>query len=199
MSPMANVAPFTDMLKGASLGATGLGLFVSTWSAASDPTSFAYRYWRRYTASFERKLRPMFIFTPGRKIVIGQCIAAFLLVTAQILIDIPFWFVGLGFIAVLPAVYVEHMRRQRVEALEKQLDMFMLALANALKSTPSIGAAFGSVSTGIQNPMKQEVELALKEMKVGSSLDQALLHMAARVGSRQLDSALSSILIGRQV
>ena len=36
-------------------------------------------------------------------------------------------------------------------------------------------------------------------MKVGSTLDQALLHMASRVGSRQLDSALSSILIGRQV
>jgi tight adherence protein B len=49
------------------------------------------------------------------------------------------------------------------------------------------------------NPLKQEVELSLKEMKVGSSLDQALLHMAARVGSRQLDSALSAILIGRQV
>jgi hypothetical protein len=47
--------------------------------------------------------------------------------------------------------------------------------------------------------MRQEVDLALKEMKVGSTLDQALLHMAARVGSRQLDSALSSILIGRQV
>jgi tight adherence protein B len=47
--------------------------------------------------------------------------------------------------------------------------------------------------------MRQEVELAIKEMKVGSTLDQALLHMAARVGSRQLDSALSAILIGRQV
>jgi tight adherence protein B len=41
--------------------------------------------------------------------------------------------------------------------------------------------------------------LAIKEMKVGSSLDQALLHMAARIGSRQVDSALSAILIGRQV
>jgi tight adherence protein B len=51
----------------------------------------------------------------------------------------------------------------------------------------------------IQDPIRQEVELAIKEMKVGSSLDQALLHMAARVGSRQLDSALSAILIGRQV
>jgi tight adherence protein B len=43
------------------------------------------------------------------------------------------------------------------------------------------------------------VELAIKEMRVGSTLDQALLLMASRIGSRQVDSALSSLLIGRQV
>ena len=49
------------------------------------------------------------------------------------------------------------------------------------------------------SPLKEEVELATKEMRVGSSLDQALLNMAGRVGSRQLDSALSAVLIGRQI
>ncbi len=81
-----------------------------------------------------------------------------------------------------------------MEELEAQLDGFLTSLANALKSTPSIAAAFQSVVPVLQNPIRQEVELAIKEMKVGSTLDQALLHMAARVGSRQLDSALSSIL-----
>ena len=199
MRPLSELAPFTDMLKWTSIGAAGLGLFVATWSAAADPTSFAWRYWGRYTASLERKLRPMFIFTPGRTIGIGQAIAAFGLLTAHILIDIPLWYFGLVLIGMVPTVYVEQMRKKRVEEIEKQLDMFMLALANALKSTPSIGSAFASVASVIQPPMKQEVELALKEMKVGSSLDQALLHMASRVGSRPLDSALSSILIGRQV
>src|SRR4029078_11584582 len=59
--------------------------------------------------------------------------------------------------------------------------------------------AFNSVVTVIDDPIRSEVDLALKEMKVGSTLDQALLHMASRVGSRQLHYALSSILIGRQV
>jgi tight adherence protein B len=102
-------------------------------------------------------------------------------------------------IAIMPTLYIEMLRRKRVEALELQLDSFILALANALKSTPSIGAAFNSVVTVVSDPIKSEVDLATKEMKVGSTLDQALLHMASRVGSRQLDSALSAILIGRQV
>lgn len=194
-----DVSTQTMQLKWASLGVTSFSLFVATWLAAADQSGPIYRYSARYTASLERKLRPMFIFTPGRNIAYGQCGVAFIVIMGHVLFTIEFWWVILGLIAIGPTVYIEYMRRQRVLKLEDQLDNFILALANALKTTPSIGAAFNSVAAVISNPMQQEVDLAIKEMKVGSTLDQALLHMAARVGSRQLDSALSAILIGRQV
>lgn len=79
------------------------------------------------------------------------------------------------------------------------MDVFILALANALKSTPSIGSALIQVQPLVHPPMDQEVALALKEMRVGSSLDQALMNMAGRIRSVQLDAALSGLLIGRQV
>jgi tight adherence protein B len=47
--------------------------------------------------------------------------------------------------------------------------------------------------------MDEELHLALKEMRLGNTLDQALLNMAGRIQSLQLDAALSGILIGRQV
>jgi tight adherence protein B len=187
------------ILKWVSIGAFFVALFVGALSQAADPTSFFYRYYSRYCSSLERKLRPMFIFTPGRHIALGQVGASFVFVIAHILFHVPYWGIGLLIIAIVPTAYIEQMRRQRVEAIELQLDGFLLALSNGLKSTPNIGAALASVATVIQAPIRQEVELALKEMKVGSSLDQALLHMAARIGSRKVDSALSAILIGRQV
>ncbi len=196
---LADVAPMTEVLKWASAGVTGLALFFATWAAASDREGPAYRYWARYTSLLERRLRPMFIFIPGQNIVFGQLGVAFFLITANVLFSIPFWWAGMLLIAIVPVVYIEVLRRQRVEAIEEQLDNFMLACANALKTTPSIGAALNSVASVITDPMRQELDLALKEMKVGSTLEQSLLHMASRVGSRQLDSALSSILIGRQV
>jgi tight adherence protein B len=49
------------------------------------------------------------------------------------------------------------------------------------------------------NPLRQELELAVKQMRLGSTVEQAVLHMSGRVGSKQLDTALSAILIGRQV
>ncbi len=194
-----SVASLTELLRWASVVLIALGLFGIAWAGTSVESSMIWRQWTRYTVGFERKLRPMFIWTPGRVIGLTQLLLIFLVLMAEVLLDIPYLPALILVILVTPSLYIEHIRRERVRAIERQLDNFLLALANALKSTPSIGSAFQSIQTVIQPPMQQEVELAVKEMKVGSTLDQALLHMAARVGSRQLDSALSSVLIGRQV
>lgn len=196
----STVSQTTNTLRWTSIGVISFSLFAMVWAAASDTSGFIYRYSARYVASLDRKLRPMFIFTPnGKQIAYGQCGVAFLVLACHALFTIEYWWGILMLIAIAPTVRIEMMRRSRVEAIEMQLDSFILALANALKSTPSIGAAFNSVVSVVAEPIKAEIDLATKEMKVGSTLDQALLHMASRVGSRQLDSALSSILIGRQV
>ena len=176
-----------------------VSIFGVTWQVVADETGLPYRYWARYVAALERKLRSMFIFTPGRNIAIGQLAVIFGLIAGGLLLDLPFWWALILLTIVAPIVYLELERRKRVELIEDQIDNFILALANALKSTPSLAAAFGTVVSVIENPIRQEVELANKEMKVGSTLEQALLAMALRVGSPQLDSALSSVLIGRQV
>ena len=188
-----------DVLRWGSVGAAALCLTVGTWAIVDDETGLPYRYWARYCAMLERKMRSMFIFTPGRLIALGQLAVMFLIVAAQLTIDIPGWYLGILLTAIGPTIYLESERRKRILQIEDQIDGFMLALSNALKATPSIGAAFNGVVTVLQEPIRSEVDLALKEMRVGSTLDQALLHMAARVGSHQLDSALSAILIGRQV
>lgn len=189
-----------ELYKWGGMGLIGLAIFIIVAAAFGDRESVLYRYWARYTSGLERKLRPMFIFTPGRMIAFGQLGAVFaLFVVHLVIIDLPLFPVWLIVAVGAPVVQIEQMRQKRVAALENQLDGFMLALANALKAIPSIASAFNSVVPILQPPIRDEIELASKEMKVGSTLDQALLHMAARIGSRGVDSALSAILIGRQV
>ena len=65
-----------QMLKLGSILCIGFALFLGTWQMVSDETGLPYRYWSRYTASLERKLREMFIFTPGRLIALGQMAAS---------------------------------------------------------------------------------------------------------------------------
>jgi tight adherence protein B len=170
-----------------------------TYAVIANPEGVIRRYWARYVAFLGRKLRTMFIFTPPQIIAWVQVAALIGVFAGWLLVDLPFAWAFAFIVCAAPAWQIERMRKQRVEKIEDQIDGFVLALANALKSTPSIGDAFRSVAVLTPDPLKKEIELANKEMRVGSTLDQAILLMASRVGSRQLDSALSAILVGRQV
>ena len=176
-----------------------LGMLAALTIVIGDAEGMPRRLWARYVVFLERKLRLMFIWTPGNQIAGGQAAGIIVLLALGILIDLPFWWAFALLVAVGPAVYIERLIRQRIEQIEAQLDGFLMALANALKATPSLGDAFSSVQRLIPPPLQQEVELAVKEMRVGSTLDQAMLFMAGRIGSRQVDSALSALLIGRQI
>lgn len=189
----------TGMLKYASLGATGFGLFLTAWALAADQSGPAWRYYARYCSALERRLRLQFIWTKGSQIFMGQVAAMFVLAVLEVTVEIPWWWIFAIGICFMPLLWIEQMRKKRVELIEQQLDNFILGLANALKSTPSIGGALATVAAILSDPTRQEVDLCLKEMKVGSTLDQALIHMASRIGSRSVDTALSAVLIGRQV
>jgi tight adherence protein B len=183
------------------LGVTLLvvGSFFAVGLMISDPEGQPRRQHARYVAFLERRLRQMFVWTSGEHIALGQMFAFFAVIAAHLLWELPYWYVFAALTIFGPAGYIEILRRQRIAKIEEQLDGFILAVANALKSTPSIGDAFISVQKLLARPIRDEVELAVKEMRLGSTLDQALLLMASRIGSRQVDSALAAVLIGRQV
>lgn len=198
MNVEANLARLR-LFKFAGMGLLGLGLFAAMVIIVGDAEGVPRRLWARYVVFLERKLRLQFIWTSGNTIAGGQAAGIAAVLALAVLVNLPYWYAFAALIAVAPAVVIERMRQKRVEEIDAQLDGFLLALANALKATPSLGDAFTSVQRLIPPPLQQEVELAVKEMRVGSTLDQAVLFMAGRIGSRQVDSALSALLIGRQI
>ena len=187
------------LVKWLGIAGASVAMFLAAWAVVADSQGPVMRYWARYCAFLERKLRLMFIWTPGWHVATGQLLVGFAVIAIHLAVGFEFWWVTLIAVAGGPPYYIERMRQQRVEQIETQLDAFLTALANALKATPSIANAFISIQPLLPAPIQTEVDLACKEMRVGSTLDQALLNMGGRVGSRQLDSCLSSILIGRQV
>ena len=172
-----------------------------TWlvalAAASSDTPL-HRAYFRYVADLERRLRILFIDVRPGHIVLGQLAAILLslglaLATkrAILLLLIPACIVG-------PKMVLEQKRRRRVVAIEQKLDGFVVALANALRAAPSAGRALAMIQPVTAAPLNQEIELVLREMRVGSTLEQALGNLSARVRSFQLDAAMSGLLIGRQ-
>jgi tight adherence protein B len=190
---------FYYLAKWGALLLLGLAVLFAVYGEITDETSLPNKLWARYVGWIDARLRNLFVFFPAKTIVLGQVAACALVLLGEVLFGIPLWGAGILLILAAPAIWIESERRKRIALIEDQLDGFILALANALKSTPSIGAALASLKDIVQAPLSFELDLALKEMRVGSTVDQALLAMAVRIGSRSVESSLSAVLIGRQV
>jgi tight adherence protein B len=196
---MSPVALDVSVFKWAGLGLLTLGLLGTTWFTVANRDGMTYRLWARYVSFLEAKLRLMFVTTSGQ--LIAACQAALLaaLVVMALLLRLDnAWMAGIVVIAG-PAVWIERMRAKRLRAMELQLNGFALGLANALKATPSLGDAFRTMADLTNQPLKEELLYAVKAMRFGASLDQALILMASRIGSPNFDMVISSLLIVRNV
>jgi tight adherence protein B len=176
-----------------------LAVFLAVLSSLLDREAPLARGFRRYAGYLDGLLRGLFLPATGVKLASWQIGGALAVVALVLLLELDFWYVWIGAAVLGPALFLERKKRQRRQELEKQLDAFVLALANALKSIPSVNAAFQSVAETSSSPIKEEIELCTREMRIGCTLDEALLHMAARVGSQRLDSVIAAVILGRQI
>lgn len=178
-------------------------IFTGLWCAAILVVygdNVVTRLWSRYLNYLDKTMRLLFMEGSPKTIVRWQLGIILGILSVEIaIVGIPFWFFIVPAVALGPALWLAQERQKRIEHLELQVDGFILALANSMKTVPGPAAALQAVVPILQNPTRQEVERVVKEMRVGNTLEQALMNMSARIGSRTIDSALSSVLIGLQV
>jgi tight adherence protein B len=185
------------------LGYTGivllvLGTTVGLAVMVLDPASELRRAWGRYEALLEAQCRFLLIQRSGASIARMQLGACGLVPLLAFVLDDPILVLLVPPIALAPYFILKQRSAERVLRVEEQLDPWLLMLSNALKASPSLGEAVGNSAKLMRPPMSQELDLALKEMKLGTPLDQAILNMSTRVGSQSFSSALATILVGRQ-
>jgi tight adherence protein B len=168
---------------------------------ASGETSVVSRLRARYMNYIDQSLRLLFLGGSARLILRIQLALAVAIVgfVAIFGVVVPYWYAAIVLVAVAPVAFIARERGKRIKSLEGQVDAFILTLSNALRTVPSPTAALQSIVPYVPNPTRQELERVVKEMRVGNTLEQSLVNMSARVGSRQLDAALSSVLVGLQV
>lgn len=104
---------------------------------------------------------------------------------------------GLGFWA--PHLWLGKRAEKRAKALENQLPDALSLMANSIRSGYSFLQAMEVVSRELPEPINREFGQVLRENRVGIPLEEALQTMARRVGSQDLDLAVTAMLIQRQV
>ncbi|MGB3052206.1 MAG: type II secretion system F family protein [Polyangiales bacterium] len=160
--------------------------------------NLAQHQWRRYAARLERHSSFLLLPHRGSQIAIAQlfvCLGftGLFAVTRNPVVAL---FV-LAAIAAPPFVlWKRHVAR--VAQLERQLDTWLLMLANALKATSSVGEAIASTVTLVPKPFSEELDLLVKEIRLGAPLDRAIHAVARRINSTVISGALATIVVARQ-
>ena len=99
--------------------------------------------------------------------------------------------------ACLPARWLSQLRAARIAAIEGQLDPFLVALANTLRAVPSLGEALASSTATTAPPLRDEIDLLLKEYRLGTPLDRALDDAARRIESRAFTALVLTLGVAR--
>ena len=100
--------------------------------------------------------------------------------------------------AVGPKYYLQSRIEGRRQKLNHQLGDALTVMANALRAGFSFQQAMDTVCRELPPPISIEFGLALREINLGASSEEALLHMGERAGSDDLDMVISAVLIQRQ-
>jgi len=171
---------------------------VGVFRSVADPKGSIRRFASEYVARIDAAQKSMFQNPTGAKIGWTQVAIIFVIfciygvVPADILL-----FVALG-VALFPPISIAWAFKKRRAKIDDQAHGFALALANALKATASIGDAMKGATDVTASPLKQELQTTLRQVGVGSTMEEALLALSARVQSVALDVVVSALLIGRQ-
>lgn len=152
----------------------------------------------RYVARLDAQQRAMFLPPSGATIAWVQLSAAAALLTLYGLTGLELLLAVVALVIVAPPVHVAIQVAQRRARIDEQANGFALALANALKATSSIGDALKGATDVTAKPLQDELATVLRQVRVGSTIEEALLLLSARVQSNALDVVVSALLIGRQ-
>ena len=182
----------------AALGAAGGSLAYLLTNRATD--SFAF-YRSQFTRNAEIEMADMFIFSSGRQLFILNLM---LIVLLPLLLHALFQLTVVTVVGALVALFVprlilKQMNTQRLRKFEEQLpDAFML-LSGSLQSGASLNMALENVVQQSPAPLSQEFGLLIKNIRLGVTLEDALLKLEKRVPLPSFIMASSAIRISREV
>ena len=98
-----------------------------------------------------------------------------------------------------PRYIYNHFIRRRMSLFDQQLPDAMMMLSGGIRSGASLSMAIESVVAEQYPPLSQEFNMLLREIKLGSSFDNALVAMLRRMPTQDLNLVVSAIRISREV
>lgn len=149
-----------------------------------------------------KKLRRLFKPVTPQEFVIGHILFMLVAILVAALVTESFiagLVLGVLMGIFLPNVYLNREWKKRIVMLDEQIEEAMVFMANSFKANPSLPEAVQDVCNSMDAPIAQEFAVMIREYKLGTPLNQSMINMQQRVPSRNMQLAVSALLIGRSV
>src|ERR1041384_283013 len=158
------------------------------------------QYKLRYVTKSMNDLSDMFLFIEPGQILLLNITALLVCAAFGYFVGGPF-FGGLAAVAgfFMPTIAVRFYRLRRIRLFNTQLTEALQQMANALRAGLTFQQAMDQVGKESNAPLRQEFGLFTKEVKLGVPVEEALVNMANRVGSEDLELVATSTNIARQL
>lgn len=172
-------------------------VILAAWVAMDASARAGGRYERRLAHRIERRLAELLVFVDVRRlltlnllVVIGLPLFAWLTTGAW-----PLAAVAAVLALAAPNWLLLRLARRRRQRFTAQLPDLLLLVAGSLRAGAGLTLALRQVSLEIASPAGQEIDLVLREQRLGSSLDQALTGLERRMGGDELRLFTAAIRI----
>jgi tight adherence protein B len=177
-------------------GAAAFIAVVYGWSAA---TGFLESKWEEYETYANTKLRALYSPLRAREFALRHVLFIIGGFVFGVVLGSTFFGVVLAVLGgYLPIVWIERQESKRKKDLEAQLDSTLQSLANTILVTQNLEDAFATIAQHFDPPIAQEADVLVKQVRLGTPMDEALRQMAARCRSRNIDAIVTALTVGRQ-
>lgn len=170
---------------------------ITFWFIQVSATRGYARYQRSFTARASKDLADMFLFLdPAQVWFAALSICVFLAFVIYIFTDsLAVAAVVSGLMLLLPTYVLGWARRRRLQRLEQQLPDLLLALAGALRAGSGIQSSLRHIVPHVPAPLSQELNLMLREQRMGVSFEHALSNLYARIPTESFSLIVSVLNI----
>jgi tight adherence protein B len=195
VNPAASTLPLWLVLASAA-GAVAIALLLGTRALAH----LAPAYRDRFTDAVARQLARAHLYVdPGRLMAMNLATAVaasgLVLWLADSLLAAAAAALATGFV---PRLVLAVIRRRRQHAFRQQLPDLLMLAAGSLRAGLGLAQALGQTAAEIDPPARQEIELMLREQRLGASFDDALAGLERRMPLEETALLCAALRISRE-
>ena len=186
-------APLHVLLPAA--GAVAIGFYLLFMAVARLVP--AYR--ARFDASVSRQLARAYLYVSPRRLLALNLGAS---LTASLLALLMGWGLPGAALAALasgwlPRLLLAWLRRRRAQAFRQQLSDLMMLAAGGMRAGLGLTQALAQTAVEMEAPARQEIELMLREQRLGASFDEALTGLERRMPLEETALLCAALRISR--